>query len=386
MRGNVAKMLPVRGRVLGNGKRTERSGYMKRRIIFVSVVLALMSFSLLATSQVGICQSKKVYKFKFAWNDIWGPKFRASQIYRPGGEMQRMLYERSGGRIQLEIISRMFASNDIFAAVAKGKADMGDVPMPWLSGTYPIWNWGEIPGIVSEDPVQGLAEELAVYQDPKVMKIYDRTMKKFNLKYWFVTQWDPANGIWSKKDVRKLADLQGMKIRAGGYLANIGLKAMGATPVTIAGSELAPAMMAGTVDGVLTSLGYGYSIGLAKVSKYFLLTPLSPTWTAVTVMNRKSFDSLPPDLQKVVLDVGRELQEMVSLSTTAEYIMSLDTVKLSGVERVRLDKAEFNKALQKVKVVEDEWVKMKGPWKQERPAMLSAVKSAVARYRAFTGK
>jgi len=382
----VAKILSIPGKVLGNGKRTERSGYMKKRIVFVSVVLALMSFSLLATSQMGICQSKKVYKFKFAWNDIWGPKFRASQIYRPGGEMQRMLYERSGGRIQLEIISRMFASNDIFAAVAKGKADMGDVPMPWLSGTYPIWNWGEIPGIVSEDPVQGLAEELAVYQDPKVMKIYDRTMKKFNLKYWFVTQWDPANGIWSKKDVRKLADLQGMKIRAGGYLANIGLKAMGATPVTIAGSELAPAMMAGTVDGVLTSLGYGYSIGLAKVSKYFLLTPLSPTWTAVTVMNRKSFDSLPPDLQKVVLDVGRELQEMVSLSTTAEYIMSLDTVKLSGVERVRLDKAEFNKALQKVKVVEDEWIKMKGPWKQERPAMLSAVKSAVAKYRAFTGK
>jgi TRAP-type C4-dicarboxylate transport system substrate-binding protein len=359
---------------------------MKKGVLFISVVVAFMLFALLAIPEAGICGDKKVYKFKFAWNDIWGPKFRASQVYRPGGEMQRMLYERSGGRIQLEIISRMFSSSDIFSAVAKGKADMGDVPMPWLSGTYPIWNWGELPGIVSEDPVQGLGEELAVYKDPTVMKVYDQTLKKFNLKYWFITQWDPANGIWSKKNIAKLDDLKGMKVRAGGYLANIGLKSLGATPVTIAGSELAPAMMAGTVDGVLTSLGYGYSIGLAKVSKYFVLTPLSPTWTAVTVMNRKSFNSLPPDLQKVVIDVGRELQEMVNLSTTAEYVMSLDTVALSGVKRVRLDKEEFKKALQNVKVVEDEWIKMKGPWKQKRPELLSAAKAAVNRYRAFTGK
>ena len=333
----------------------------------------------------GLCQDKKVYKLKFAWNDIWGPKFRASQIYRPGGEMQRMLYERSNGRIQLEIISRMFPTSDLFVAVAKGKADMADVAMPWLSGTYPIWSWGEIPGIVSEDPVQGLAEELAVYQDSEVMKIYDETMEKYNLKFWFVTQWDAANGIWSKKDITSLDDLKGLKIRVGGYLPTLGIKALGASPVTIAGSELAPAMMAGTIDAVLTSLGYGYSIGLAKVSNTFTLTPLSPTWSAVTVMNLKTFNSLPPDLQKVVMDVGRELQQMVSLSTTAEYMMSLDTVDLSGVKRTRFTKEEMDEAVKACKVVEDAWLNMDGPWKSKRPELLSAAKAAVAKYRSFTG-
>jgi len=334
----------------------------------------------------GFCADQKVYKLKFAWNDIWGPKFRASQIYRPGGEMQRMLYERSGGRIQLEIIPRMFPTGDMFQAIATGKADMGDVAMPYLSGTYAIWNWGEIPGIVSEDPVKGLAEEMAVYQDPAVIKIYDETLKKFNLKYWFVTQWDPANGIWSNRDITKLEQLQGMKIRVGGYLPTMGIQALGASPVTIAGSELAPAMISGTIDGVLTSLGYGYSIGLSKVSKYFTLTPLSPTWTAVTVMNEKSFNSLPPDLQKVVIDVGRELQQMVSLSTTAEYVMSLDTVDLSGVKRTHLeeqDQAKVNEASAKV---EKEWLNVDGPWKEKRPELLKAVKNAVTEYREFTGK
>jgi len=359
---------------------------MKRKSFFISTVLACAFLIVLTIPMAGLCTDKKVYKLKFAWNDIWGPKFRASQIYRPGGEMQRMLYERSNGRIQLEIISRMFPTGDLFVAVAKGKADMADVAMPWLSGTYPIWSWGEIPGIVSEDPVQGLAEELAIYQDNKVMKIYDETMKKYNLKFWFVTQWDAANGIWSKKDVAKLDDLKGMKIRVGGYLPTQGIKALGASPVTIAGSELAPAMMAGTIDAVLTSLGYGYSIGLAKVSKTFTLTPLSPTWSAVTVMNLKTFNSLPPDLQKVVLDVGRELQQMVSLSTTAEYMMSLDTVDLSGVKRTRFSKEEMDVAVKECKVVEEAWLNMEGPWKAKRPELLSAAKAAVAKYRAFTGK
>jgi TRAP-type C4-dicarboxylate transport system substrate-binding protein len=236
---------------------------------------------------------------------------------------------------------------------------------------------------VDEDPVKGLAEELAVYQDPEVLKVYDKTMRKIGLKFWFVTQWDPANGIWSKKKATSLADMKGLKVRVGGYLPTKGIKALGASPVTIAGSELAPAMMAGTIDAVLTSLGYGYSIGLAKVSDYFTLTPLSPTWTAVTVMNAKKFDALPPDLQKVVMEVGNELQQMVSLSTTAEYVMSVDTVDLSGVKRVRFVPEEHEKALEMVKVVEKEWLKLA---KREGQELLPAIKAAVAKYRGFTGK
>jgi len=328
-------------------------------------------------------EDKKVYELTFAWDDIWGPKFRASQVYAPGGVLQRMLYERSGGRLQLKIISRMFPSTDILQAVAQGKADLGDVPMPWHSGTYPLWNWGEIPGIVSEDPIQGLAEELAIYQDPRVQKIYDDTMGKLNLKYWFVTQWDPANGVWSKKEIKTLDDLKGLKIRTGGALPTIGLKALGMGPVTISGSELAPAMMAGTIDAVLTSLGYGYSIGLAQASKCFTLTPLSPTWTAVTVVNKKKFDSLPPDLQKIFMEVGREVEQMVSLSTTAEYVLAIDAVELSGVKRVQLSKEDQQKALQLVKPVEEEWIKETGAQGKE---LLGIIRDVVAKYRSFTGK
>ena len=323
----------------------------------------------------------KVYELKFAWNDIWGPKFRASQVYRPCGEMERLVHDATNGRVKMKIISKMFPTSQLLESVATGKADATDLPMPWLSGTYPLLNWGIIPNVVNADPVKALGEELAVYEDPKVMEILDNRLKEVNLKFWFVTQWDPANGIWSKNEINTVADIEGMKMSvAGGFYGNLGAKNMGASAVAITSAELAPAMMTGTVDGVLTSLGYGYSIGLAKVSKYYTLTPLNPTWTAFTVINRKVYDSMPPDLQKALMDVGKELQRMVCLSTTAEYVMSLDTVALSGVERKSFTPAEQRKALEKCKVVEEKWLKDTGDKGTE---LLKAVRDAVSRYRNF---
>ena len=351
---------------------------MKAQKLFI-VTVALAALFLGMFMPMNVSAEDKVYELKFAWNDIWGPKFRASQVYSPCGEMQRMVNERTNGRVKLKIISKMFPTSQLLESVATGKADAADLAMPWLSGTYPLLNWGIIPNIVNADPVKALGEELAAYEDPKVIEILDARLKEVNLKFWFVTQWDPANGIWSKKEIKTIGDIEGMKMSvAGGFYGNLGAKNMGASAVAITSAELAPAMMAGTVDSVLTSLGYGYSIGLAKVSKYYTLTPLNPTWTAFTVINRKTFDSMPADLQKALMDVGKELQRMVCLSTTAEYVMSLDTVALSGVKQKSLPPAEQKKALEKCKVVEEKWLKETGDKGKE---LLKAVNEAVSRYR-----
>jgi len=89
---------------------------------------------------------------------------------------------------------------------------------------------------------------------------------------------------------------------------------------------------------------------------------------------------MPPDLQKAMMDVGRELQRMVCLSTTAEYVMSLDTVALSGVKQVNLPPAEQKKALEKTKVVEKKWLEDTGSKGKD---LLNAINDAVSRYRNF---
>jgi TRAP-type C4-dicarboxylate transport system substrate-binding protein len=353
---------------------------MKKIAILIFLTMVMVSASAVPV----FADDNKVYTIKFAWNDMWGPKFRASQIYRPGGEMERMLSERSNGRLKMKIISRMFPGTDIIKAVATGKADAGDVPMVYHSGTYPLWNWGEIPGIVNMNPMIGFGEELAVYNDPKVKAFYDKTMGKIGLKFWFVTQWDPCNGIWSKKEIKTLDDVKGLKIWTPGYLPTKGMKALGASTVSMPGSEVAPALMTGAIDASLQPMAYGYSIGLAKIAKHFTLTPISPTWSAVTVVNKKFFAKLPQDLQDIFLEVGMELQQMVNLSTQAEYVLSADAVDMSGIKRSELEPASKAEAQKRLKVIEEEWIKLSGKEGQE---LLPLVKDAVKRHRAFkTGK
>ena len=340
-------------------------------------ILLTMTMGLILTVPT-FAVDHKVHTIRFAWNDMWGPKSRVYQIYRPGGEMEKMIHERSNGRLKMESLSRRFPGTNIIQDVARGKADAGDLHMVYHSGIYPLWNWDEIPGIVNMNPMTGLSEELDIYNDPKVRACYDKTMGKIGLKFWFLTQWDPCNGIWSKKEIMTLDDIKGLKIWTPGYLPARGMKALGARTVSMPGSEAAPALMTGAIDAALQPMGYGYSIGLAKIAKYFTRIPIAPTMSSVTVVNEKFFTKLPKDLQKIFQEVGLELQQMVNQSTHAGYALSADAVDLVGINRSELDPAAIVEAQKKLKVIEEEWVTLSG---KEGRELLPLVKDAANRHR-----
>ncbi len=343
-------------------------------------LIALILGMFLISPAFALAADQEVYELTLAWNDIWGPKMRASQVYRPGGELERIVHEKTGGRVKLKIISKMFPSDQLLKAVATGKADAADVPMPWESSSYPLWAWGDVPGIVNTNPVIGLAEEEAVYRDPKVREIYDRTLGEIGLKFWFVTQWDPSNGIWTKEPVSSLSDLGNMKIRAGGYFKTIGLETLGTSPVSVSGAELTQAMISGTIDGVMASLNFGNSIGLSQISKQYTLTPLSPTWTAVTVLNKEKFEALPPDLQQAVMEAGEVVQRMVLLASIAEFVLTTDIVNMQNVKMTEFpaaDKAKLDEASQ---AVEKAWLEQTGKDGEE---LLAAVRAAIDGYRNY---
>ena len=322
----------------------------------------------------------KVHTIRFAWNDMWGPTSRAFQIYRPGGEMEKIILERSNGRLKMESISRRFPGTDIIQDLARGKADAGDLLMVYHSGIYPLWNWDEIPGIVNMNPMNGVSEELDIYNAPKVRACYDKTMDKIGLKFWFVTHRDPCNGIWSKKEIKTLDDIKGLKIWTPGYLSAKGMKALGASTVSMPGTEAAPALMNGAIDAALQPMGYGYSIGMAKIARYFTRIPISSTRSSVTVVNEKFFAKLPKDLQKIFLEVGLELQQTLNRSTLAGYALNTDAVDQTGIKRSELDPASNTEAQKKLKIIEKEWVTLSG---KEGRELLPLVKNAANRHRAL---
>ena len=113
-----------------------------------------------------------------------------------------------------------------------------------------------------------------------------------------------ANIIHSKKPVKSLADLQGMKIRAPGGMVAEAFQAFGASTVSLPGSDIFPALEKGTIDAAdYVGPAVNWDLGFAQVSKYILFGPpgLMSIYQPVDLMditvNLGAWKRLDPKLQ-----------------------------------------------------------------------------------------
>ncbi|MBA7669474.1 hypothetical protein ES703_77604 [subsurface metagenome] len=103
-----------------------------------------------------------------------------------------------------------------------------------------------------------------------------------------------------------LEDLQGLNLRGDAILIEV-WKALGAVPVALSFAEIYGAMSTGTVDG---SQGYSQSIIAWKfdeVADYWVLCNLGAAAADCGgIINLDLWNSLPPDIQAIMRQVGRE--------------------------------------------------------------------------------
>ncbi|MBI4285813.1 MAG: TRAP transporter substrate-binding protein DctP [Chloroflexi bacterium] len=323
--------------------------------------------------------STGVYNLTFAWSHET-PDVTAIEIFRPGGEFQRMLYERSNGRIRVKVVEKMFPTRDNIAAVIQGRADMADTSMPYHTGDYPFWAWTETPGLIDPDPAVAPGEEMAVYNDPRARELFRREYRKLGLEHLFFGQSGAGNILSTKKPIATLADMKGLKIRASGLYVSMGLKALGGATVTMSVTEVETSMMTGVIDAYVVGPLSVNRLGLPKLAPYITYLPLSPVYTWTAFMNAKSFDALPADLQQVVRDVTKIAEYRVSSADMAEMRMALQGITLQGGKLAKLPANELASALQILAPVRAEWLKQAGPLGTE---LLSIAEEVITKYREF---
>jgi TRAP-type transport system periplasmic protein len=106
------------------------------------------------------------------------------------------------------------------------------------------------------------------------------------------------------KQIKTMADLKGVKIRAPHRSANRLLTALGATPVAMPPTSVQDAISKGTVDGALFPWEGAYDFRVGDVARFTTETPQSrpAMYTAVFtfLMNQAKYDSLPADLKAII--------------------------------------------------------------------------------------
>jgi TRAP-type C4-dicarboxylate transport system substrate-binding protein len=117
----------------------------------------------------------------------------------------------------------------------------------------------------------------------------------------------------SKKAVRSLADLKGMKIRVPSKTQGATMKALGAVPVFMPINRVYNAVNTGVIDGVMTGPSTVRSFKFHEVNKYFTVGLPIGRSPFFLVMNKKKWNSLSAE-QKELIDktTGRGLSVKAS--------------------------------------------------------------------------
>lgn len=162
--------------------------------------------------------------------------------------------------------------------------------------------------------------------------------EKIGVRYAGVGTWAEFN-MWSKKPIKTLADLKGMKMRSF-FLYDRFQKALGITPVNIPMGELYTALERGVVDGFCFPFVGPRDMGLTKSAKYVIAQHFY-TNDVVLIMNLDVWQKLPKDVQAKFDEITAKQYEPYM----TQYARGLEMnewymLGKTGVERVDLEPVE----------------------------------------------
>ena len=112
-------------------------------------------------------------------------------------------------------------------------------------------------------------------------------------------------GGWFRKEINTVEDLDGLKMRIGGFAGKI-LAKLGVAPQQIAGGDIYPALEKGTIDATEWVGPYDdQKLGFNKVAKYYYY----PGWweggaALHAFANLEKFNSLPEHYQAILTDAS----------------------------------------------------------------------------------
>lgn len=115
--------------------------------------------------------------------------------------------------------------------------------------------------------------------------------------------------VFKSKDIQKLEDLKGTKVRVtGGKVFLDTMRSLNTSPVSMPASEMSTALSQGAIDGVFTSpAGWAEMIGIT--AKYAWYVPGMSLGTYAIVVDQSWFDALPASQRTAITE---SLSEMIA--------------------------------------------------------------------------
>ena len=233
-----------------------------------------------------------------------------------------------------------------FDIVSKGLSDMGYFTATWTPGRFPLTDVLSLAALVDG---KDIATEIGNAMYKRVLHQEFSGVKMVEL-----------NGciqafLWTKKPVRTLEDVKGLKVRSPGGHQTQYIKALGAEPVFMPLGDVYLAMETGTVDGIVTCPPLVISFKLHEVAKYGVVTTFGCVSEGV-IMNGDSWKKVPDDLRPVFDEVTHNPFKTTGGLTRDVYKTMMKEITDKKVELYNLPPAEAERWYERFRDVTRKWV------------------------------
>lgn len=289
---------------------------MKRRHLLVSAA---------AAATVAACaRNPNAGNGKFRWKMVTSWQANFPGLASAAVRLAAAIGQASGGRLQIEVFAgnELVAPFEVFDAVALGKAEMGHSAAHYWQGKNPA-----MPFFCTVPFGLNAQEMNAWLYHGGGLTLWRQLYADYNLIPFPAGNTGVQMAGWFNREITSVQDFKGLKMRIPG-LGGLVMSKLGSQPVNIPGAEIVNAIRAGTIDACeWMNPRNDLAFGLFNVARYCY----APGWqepgqTLECIVNRDALNTLPADLQAIVEQCCRAINDDVLAEYTTENQRAMRTL------------------------------------------------------------
>ena len=262
-----------------------------------------------------------------------------------------------------------------FDMVKDGVIDAAITVHGYTPARFPLMQIGELPFLSDK------SEPLSVALWRVTQKHFAPKNEHAGTQVMAIYTSQPGRVFTTKRALKSLKDWEGMKF-AGGAAINIEeAKALGGVGLRAPGPQASEMLKRGVVDGLFIDMSSFTDFHLGGTVKYMLDFPRGiHAATFMLVVNKAKWDAIAPADQAAILKLsGETLSRRFGANWDAAAAKSRENLKPAGVEVTMADGAYFKQLEDKLRFLEDDWVKRAGAAGVDGRAALADLRAHVAK-------
>lgn len=264
--------------------------------------------------------------------------------------MAKRVSELTKGDLSLRVEyggSLGYKGGELLNAVNDGQLDIAEMVTSNVAGDAPVLALRTLPMMVDSWQEVELFDKLA-------KPYYEKVLDRKNQKLLLISPW-PFGGLWSKKKVTDIKDMQGLKIRSYDRNGALFAAACRAQALNVPYAETYTGLATGLIDSTITSSISVREGKFYEVCKFHMPIRFS-TASSITTINRKVWDRLTPDQQKALMTAAAECEKFLRDEVKKVVAENDDFCYHNGVTKVDVSGTYHNQLVAAAGTVANDWL------------------------------